>query len=225
MLLPQTALVVGASGGIGNALAALLESRGVEVLRWSRRHDGIDITNEQTIRTAAEGLGDRTLDWIVIATGQLSADGSHPERRFRELEPDRMADCFAVNTIGPALLIKHLSARLPRDRPSVVAALSARLGSIGDNNLGGWMSYRVAKAGLNQVIRCAHVELRRRHKQTVVLGLHPGTVDTDMTRRFHRGRTTASAAEAATNLVEVLLARTPADGGQIFDYAGERIPF
>lgn len=225
MDLPGTALVVGASGGIGHALAAHLEAHGVDVLRWSRRDDGLDITDESSIVSAVATLEEQTLDWVLIATGQLSADGSHPERRFRELDAARMADCFAVNTIGPALLIKHLAPRLPRDRPSVMAALSARLGSIGDNNLGGWMSYRVAKAGLNQVIRCAHVEVQRRCKQGVVVGLHPGTVDTAMTRRFHRGRTTATAAESAAQLVEVLRTRTPSDSGHIFDYAGKAIPF
>ncbi len=225
MLLPRTALVIGASGGLGNALCDVLEARDVQVLRWSRRMDGLDITDEASVVAAAEALGDQTLDWVVVATGQLAVDGQHPERRFRELDAQRMADCFAVNTIGPALLIKHLAARLPRDRPSVFAALSARLGSIGDNRLGGWMSYRVAKAALNQVLRCASVEIQRRHNQAVVVGLHPGTVDTAMTRRFHRGRTTASPAESAEQLVQVLLGLTPAESGQIFDYAGVQVPF
>ena len=225
MLLPRSALVVGASGGLGCALGDVLEARGVEVLRWSRRVDGLDITDEASIGSAVARLGDRTLDWVVIATGQLAADGQHPERRFRELDAQRMADCFAVNAIGPALLIKHLAGRLPRDRPSVLAALSARLGSIEDNRLGGWMSYRVAKAALNQVLRCASVEIQRRHKQAVVVGLHPGTVDTAMTRRFHRGRTTASAPESAAQLVQVLTALTPADSGRVFDYAGVPVPF
>lgn len=225
MSTPSTALVVGASGGLGAALCTVLEARGASVLRWSRRDDGIDITDEASIVAAAAGLGDAQLDWIIVATGVLASAGEHPERRFKDLSADRMAACFAANTIGPALLVKHLSPRLPRDRPSVFAALSARLGSIGDNHLGGWMSYRVAKAGLNQVVRCASIEVRRRHKQAVVVGLHPGTVDTAMTRRFHRGRTTATAPQSAVQLVDVLAGLGPADSGQIFDYAGEVVPF
>jgi len=225
MPMPQVALVVGASGGLGSALCAELERHGVEVLRWSRREDGLDITDEAAIETRVQALGGRTLDWVIIATGQLAEAGLHPERRFRELEAGRMAECFAVNAIGPALLIKHLAPLLPRDRPSVVAALSARLGSTGDNHLGGWMSYRVAKAALNQVVRCASIEIQRRHKQAVVVGLHPGTVDTPLTRRFHRGRTTASAPESAAQLVAVLEGLGPAESGFVYDYAGKVVPF
>ena len=220
----RTALVVGASGGLGHALGVALEARGYTVVRWSRTVDGLDITDEESIQAAVLGLGDIQLDRILIATGQLARPGGHPERRFRDLTADRMADCFAVNTIGPALLIKHLAPRLPRDRSSVLAALSARLGSIEDNRLGGWMSYRVAKAALNQVLRCASIEVRRKRKQAVVVGLHPGTVDTAMTRRFHRGRTTATAAESAAQLLDVLDRLAPADSGWVFDYAGVRVP-
>ena len=230
MPIPQTALVVGATGGIGAAICAELERRGSRVLRWSRRVDGLDITDEASIAAAVTRLQqslapDRSLEAVWVATGQLAIDGHHPERRFRDLTADRMAACFAVNSIGPALLLKHLAPLLPRDRPSAFVALSARLGSIGDNRLGGWMSYRVAKAALNQVIRCASIEVQRRHKQAVVVGLHPGTVDTAMTRAFHRGRTTATPEDCARQLVEVVDQLTPADSGHIYDYAGLRVPF
>ena len=225
MPLPRTALVVGASGGIGAALCAELESRGAQVIRWSRSVDGVDITDESSIEAATARLDGVQLDWIIVATGQLAVNGNHPERRFRDLSADNMATCFAVNAVGPALLIKHLAPHLPRDRPSAIAALSARLSSMEDNRLGGWMSYRVAKTALNQVLRCASIEVRRRHKQAVVVGLHPGTVDTDMTRAFHRGRTTAAPADCARQLVDVIDGLTPSDSGAIYDYAGLRIPF
>ena len=224
-MLPETALVVGASGGLGHAVSAELIARGVRVIRWSRRDDGVDITDEASIQRAAATLGEVRLDWIFVATGRLAGDDQHPERRFADLKLEQMATCMAVNAIGPALLIKHLSRFLPRDGSCVFAALSARLGSIEDNRLGGWMSYRAAKAALNQVLRCASVEMQRKRKQAVVVGLHPGTVDTEMTRRFHRGRTTATAEESARQLVDVLLGLTPRDSGRVFDYAGRRIPF
>jgi NAD(P)-dependent dehydrogenase (short-subunit alcohol dehydrogenase family) len=225
MELPRRALVVGATGGLGAALCAELEGRGVEVLRWSRSSTGLDLTDEGSIARAAAALEGQTLDWVIVATGMLAEEGHQPERRFAELDPARMARNYAVNAIGPALLIKHLQPRLPRDRPAAVAALSARLGSIGDNGLGGWMSYRAAKAGLNQLLRCASVELRRKRPQAIVVGLHPGTVDTPLTRRFHRGRTTATAAESARQLVNVVLGLGPEDSGGVFDYAGLPVPF
>ena len=227
MPLPRSALVVGASGGIGHALCEALQANGAQVHRWSRSLDGLDITDEASVEAAAARLRSAQVqpDWIVLATGQLAIQGQHPERRFADLAAENMASCFAVNTIGPALLIKHLAPFLPRDRPSALVALSARLGSIGDNRLGGWMSYRVAKAALNQVLRCASIEIQRRHKQAVVVGLHPGTVDTAMTRAFHRGRTTAAPDECARQLIEVIAALTPADSGQVYDYAGESVPF
>lgn len=225
MELPRRALVVGATGGLGAALCAELEGRGVEVLRWSRSATGLELTDEGSIARAAAGLEGQTLDWVIVATGMLAEEGEQPERRFAELDGAHMARSYAVNAIGPALLIKHLQPRLPRDRPAAVAALSARLGSIGDNGLGGWMSYRAAKAGLNQLLRCASVELQRKRPQAIVVGLHPGTVDTPLTRRFHRGRTTATAAESARQLVEVVLGLGPEDSGGVFDYAGLPVPF
>jgi NAD(P)-dependent dehydrogenase (short-subunit alcohol dehydrogenase family) len=225
MELPRRALVVGATGGLGAALCEELEARGAHVLRWSRSATGLELTDEGSIARAAAALEGQTLDWLFVATGMLAEEGRQPERRFAELDAARMAQNYAVNAIGPALLIKHLQHLLPRDRPAAVAALSARLGSIGDNGLGGWMSYRAAKAGLNQLLRCASVELRRKRPQAVVVGLHPGTVDTPLTRRFHRGRTTASAAESARQLVEVVLGLGPEHSGRVFDYAGLPVPF
>ncbi len=225
MPLPQTALVVGASGGLGAAIADHLAAAGTAVHRWSRATGGPDITDEASVAQAAAALGPATFDWILVATGVLAVDGHHPERRFAELDPARMAEAYAVNAIGPALLVKHLADRLPRGRPCAFAALSARLGSIGDNRLGGWMAYRAAKAGLNQILRCAAVEVARKRPAAVVVGLHPGTVETPLTRRFARGRFTATPPAAAAQLVGVLAALGPGDTGGVFDYAGAPVPF
>ena len=141
------------------------------------------------------------------------------------IDPQVMARVFAVNALGSALVLKHVSPKLTPSGRSVFATLSARLASIGDNGLGGWTSYRASKAALNQIIRCAAIELSRKRKQSVVVGLHPGTVETDMTRKFARGRYTASADEAAAQLLAVLDGLGPADSGGFFDYDGKTIPF
>lgn len=224
---PQSALVIGSSGGIGEALCALLESRGCVVTRLSRREHGLDLTDEDTIAAAAARLRDAgaAFDWIFDATGVLAVDGVDPERAFRQLDPAVMLRSFAINAMGPALLLKHFAELLHRGRPVAFATLSARLGSIGDNRLGGWMSYRASKAALNQYVRSAAVEIARRRPEAVVVSLHPGTVETEMSRAYARGRYTASASECAEQLVTVLAALTPAETGGFFAYDGQAIPF
>jgi NAD(P)-dependent dehydrogenase (short-subunit alcohol dehydrogenase family) len=160
-----------------------------------------------------------------VATGALGIDGVRPERAFKRLDPDVMARAFAINAIGPAMLVKHLAPKLPRDAPCFFAALSARIGSIGDNGLGGWMSYRAAKAALNQTLRCAALEMKRSHKQSVVVALHPGTIETNLTRDYARGRFTATADAAASQLLDVIEGLSPAQTGTFWDYAGKPIPW
>ncbi|ODN72113.1 C factor cell-cell signaling protein [Methylobrevis pamukkalensis] len=144
-----TALVIGASGGIGRALHARLaaDPRCGAALALSRDAGDFDLTDEASIAAAAERIrvAAGTLDLVFNATGALTLDGIGPEKTIRALDPAAMARQFAVNAIGPALLLKHLSPLLPKDRPSIFASLTARVGSIGDNRLGGWISYRAAK--------------------------------------------------------------------------------
>lgn len=225
MELPRRALVIGSSGTVGAALAAELRDRGARVDTLSRSEDGLDLADEASIEAAVAALDPGEIDWIVVATGILAVDGVDPERTMRRLDPAVMARAYAVNAIGPALLVKHLADRLPRDRDGVFAALSARIGSIDDNRLGGWMSYRASKAALNQLWRCASIEIRRKRKQACVVTLHPGTVESALTREYARGRFTATASESASQLVDVLVGLTPADSGGLFDYSGARIPF
>lgn len=227
MSAPTTALIIGASGGLGGALAAHLEGRGCVVHRLSRSVDGLEITDEASVAAAADRLRDRCVvpDWILVTTGALTVDGAQPERAFRFLEPAVMARSFAVNAIGPALLFKHFAPLLPRSHPSVFAALSARLASVGDNHLGGWISYRASKSALNQVLRCGSIELGRRWPHAVVVGLHPGTVETELSMPYARGRYTASPAEAAAQLVGVLEGLGRKDSGGLFAYDGQPIPW
>ena len=218
------ALVIGDSGGIGAAVARALAARGAEVRGLSRSRDGLDLTDEARVARAAAAL-EGPFDLILDATGALEIDGRGPEKALAQIDPAAMAAQFAVNAIGPALLLKHLHDRLPRDRRAVFATLSARVGSIGDNRLGGWISYRAAKAALNQIVRTAAVEIARKRPGAIVVALHPGTVATPLTARYAGAHPTVPPETAAENLLAVLDRLTPADTGGFFAWDGKAIPW
>jgi len=220
----QKALVIGASGGIGQALASALEQRGAEVARLSRSKDGLDVTDEASIAAAMARLSG-PFDTVLIATGALEIAGRGPEKTQRALTAEALMSQFAVNAIGPALLLKHLPVHLPKDEPCRVGVLSARVGSIGDNRLGGWNSYRAAKAALNQLLHCAAIEIARTHKQAVIVALHPGTVATDFTAKYVGQNPTVAPETAAQNLLSVLGTLAPAQSGGFYDWAGKPIPW
>ena len=220
----ERALIVGASGGIGSAVAAGLDASGAQVVRLSRREDGLDVTDEGSVE-AVLGALDPPFDLVLVATGALVVDGHEPEKSLRALTAKGLADQFALNAVGPALVLKHALRLLPRDRRAVFAALSARVGSIGDNRLGGWHSYRAAKAALNQILHGAAVELRRTHPEAIVLALHPGTVATGFTAKYAGHHPTVSPEEAAGNLLRVIKGATPEMSGGFHDYAGRGIPW
>lgn len=215
------ALVIGASGGIGAALVAALAQRG-EVVALSRRVDGLDVRDEASI-TEVLGALQGTFDITFVATGVL-AGASGPEKALRSVTAAAMAEQFAVNTIGPALVIKHMVRLLPKDRAARIGVLSARVGSIGDNALGGWYSYRASKAALNQVIRTASVEVARSHPLAVLAALHPGTVETAFTGGFP-AHDKVGPAVAAGNLLRVMSELTPAESGGFYDWAGKQVPW
>ena len=220
----KRALVIGASGGIGQALCAALAARGWQVTGLSRSADGLDVTDE---RSVAHHLGalEGPFQRILIATGALEIDGYTPEKALKHISYTGMATQFALNSIGPALVMKHALPLLPKDAPAVLAALSARVGSIGDNRAGGWHSYRASKAALNQIIRGAAIELGRSHPQAICVALHPGTVATRFTEKY-LGRHPAVAPDAAaTNLLQVIDGLTAAQSGQFFDWAGKPVPW
>ncbi len=224
---PYNAIVFGASGGIGAAIADRLrqDDRCRTLIALSRSEDGIDLTREDSVAAAAQRTTEKgaSFDLIFNAAGALEIDGVGPEKAMREIDPDVMARAFATNAVGGAVFLKHFLPLLARDRRAVFATLSARVGSIGDNALGGWMSYRASKAALNQIVRCASIEAGRANKQSVVIALHPGTIETRLTRKYAKGRYTASPQDAAKNLLSVCASRTPADTGGFFDYAGKEI--
>ena len=218
----KRALVIGASGGIGRALVANLLASGEQVIGLSRSADALDVTDEASIIKALATL-DGQFDTIIVATGALEIAAFKPEKSLRALDPLAMSAQFALNAIGPALVLKHALRFLPKDRPAHFAALSARVASIGDNALGGWYSYRAAKAALNQLIHSAAIEVARSHPQAIVALLHPGTVATGFGAAYIGNHPTVLPDQAAANVLGVLGALTPAETGGFFDWAGKRI--
>ncbi len=223
------AVVIGARGGIGAAVAAALEADprcgGVSTLA---RGDGalpFDVTSEASVAAAAARLKGEVgeIDLVFIATGALTINGRGPEKSFKELDPEVMQAAFAINALGPALAIKHFAPLLARRRRSAIAALSARVGSIGDNRLGGWTSYRASKAALNQILRCAAIELSRTHPKAVCAALHPGTVATALTAPYVGDRPVATPQAAADRLLSVLDGLGGSDSGGFFAYDGSAI--
>lgn len=220
-------VIIGASGGIGAALADIYESKGDKVLRLSRRESGLDLTAPESIAAAADALP-FSLERLVVATGVLHGEDLAPERSLRELEADRLQRSFLVNAIGPALVLRHFVPKLARSGRIEVALLSARVGSIADNRLGGWYGYRASKAALNQLVRTAAIEVVRSRPEAVMVALHPGTVDTAMSRPFQanvQAEKLFTTAHSAACLAEVLARLTPAESGGFFDWKGEPIPF
>lgn len=230
------ALVVGASGGLGAAFVAKLvgDPRYTQVIVWNRSAavasgekivaHSIDMRDESTIEAAAASLDE--VDLAIVATGLLHDGHLKPEKSWRSLTPSAMIRAFEINTIGPALVAKHVLPHLPRGRRAVFAALSARVGSISDNRLGGWHSYRASKAALNQLIRCFSIELSLKRPLAICVGLHPGTVDTDLSKPFQGGVPNdklLAPEQSALRLLSVLDGLTPAQSGRVYDSAGAEI--
>ena len=222
----MSTVVVGATGGIGSALAEALEERGEPVLRLGRRTTpALDLLDEASIAACAAAAGPG-LRLVIDATGFLHDDRFQPEKTLRALDPAHMAYSFAVNATGPALLMKHFLPLLAREERAVFATLSARVGSISDNNLGGWYSYRAAKAALNQIMRTASIELARTRRQAIVVALHPGTVDTGLSGPFAKaGLELQTPRQSADRLLAVMEGLTPAQTGLLFDHHGKPILF
>lgn len=225
-----TAIVLGSSGGIGAALLEQLRTGGEysEVIGFSRHSTpALDMQDPSSIeRVAAHAIARGELRLIINTTGFLHTAGSGPERSWRDLNPDYLMQAFAVNAIGPALLMKHLLPHLPRAGRAVFATLSARVGSIGDNRLGGWYGYRASKAAMNQFVRTASIELRRRSPDAICVALHPGTVATPLSAPFIReGLELQTPATAAQRLLQVIAQLTPADSGGFFDHRGTVVPW
>ncbi|MBY8975988.1 SDR family NAD(P)-dependent oxidoreductase [Rhodobacteraceae bacterium NNCM2] len=219
----RRALVIGATGGIGAALTAALVGRGAEVRTLSRRQDGLDVTDATSVDRVL-GAQSGPFDLILVTIGILAPEDLAPEKSLSQIDAGAMAEVLAINTIGPALILRHVPRLLPRQGRSVVAVLTARVGSIGDNQLGGWYSYRASKAAANQIIRTAAIEIGRTHREAAVIALHPGTVATPFTESYPGHRKVAPET-AAENLMRVIDGIGPEQSGSFFDWAGKEVPW
>ncbi|TRD12524.1 SDR family NAD(P)-dependent oxidoreductase [Erythrobacter insulae] len=236
---PRTAAIFGSTGGIGRALCEALVSRGCETVYCGSR-DGsapagphftpfaFDLADEASIKAAAQMMTAQPPEMVIVATGILTLpDGTGPERTYKRLDPDVMAQVFALNTIGPAMIAKHMLRLMPRSDRFVFSAISARVGSISDNGLGGWHSYRASKAALNMLLKNFALEVARTHPEGIVAGLHPGTVDSALSVPFQANLPDGQLTEpdqAAANLLDVLAGLNPANSGRVFDFKGEEVP-
>lgn len=236
---PARACVIGSTGGIGGALVdALAHHSNVQSVyalsRTGASHSSpnvknltFDFLNEASIIAAAETLREAgPFDLIIVATGLLQGEGIAPEKSLRALDLEQLRKSFDVNTFGPAVTAKHFLPLLRRDDKAVFAALSARVGSISDNRLGGWYAYRAAKAALNQIIKTLAIETARRFPQQVIIGLHPGTVDTELSKPFQANvpeGTLFTPDYSAQKLLAVIDAVSADQSGALFAWDGKVI--
>jgi NAD(P)-dependent dehydrogenase (short-subunit alcohol dehydrogenase family) len=222
------ALVIGASGGIGAALVAALrdDPRCAAVIGLSRSSQpALDLADAASIeRAAAKVAGQGSFHLIINAAGVLHGSNFMPEKRLADLDYDQMLSTFQANTFGPALLLRHFCGLLDRQR-GVFAMLSAKVGSIGDNRLGGWYSYRASKAALNMLIKTASIEVRRSQPNAVLLALHPGTVNSRLSGPFRGAEIGRPATDAAQDLLRVIDGLRPDASGSFHAYSGEELPW
>jgi NAD(P)-dependent dehydrogenase (short-subunit alcohol dehydrogenase family) len=222
------ALVIGAGGAIGSAFVDTLRAdpRCAVVHGLSRDSDPpVDYGDEASLAAAAAQMrGAGPFHVIVVATGVLHTESAQPEKRLGDLNMAAMQQVFLLNTFGPALVLRHFAPLLDREW-SLMALLSAKVGSIGDNRLGGWYSYRASKAALNMMVKTASIEMRRTHPGAAIVAMHPGTVSSALSRPFRGDEIGRPAAQAAAEMWQALQTLTPEDTGSFVAYDGQRLPW
>lgn len=229
----KTAVIIGASGGIGSAMADVLEQEDqynqvIKLSRGSKSPIKLDLSSEHSIALAADWLQEQGIkpNLVFVATGLLHDGQQGPEKSMRDLNKDWMQENYQINAIGPALIAKHFLPLMPKDDVTIFAAMSARVGSISDNRLGGWYGYRAAKAALNMIVRNLSIEWTRKNKRSIIVALHPGTVATGLSKPFQSNVPPGKlfdAERAALQLLDVLDGLKPVDTGKIFAWDGEEI--
>lgn len=230
MLLPKNIAIMGASGAIGEAFTERLSQRYPNASLYTFSREGahhIDYASEESIAAAAKiASTTNPIDMVIVANGILHDGEIMPEKSLRDVSAEKFHHLFAANTITPALIAKYFLPQLNRDGVSIFAALSARVGSITDNQLGGWYAYRASKAALNMIIKNAAIEISRHNKKAIIVGLHPGTVDSFLSKPF-QGNVPAgklfAPKDAVEKLLDVLETLTPEHTGKCFDWRGGEI--
>ncbi len=233
--------VIGATGGIGQALIQQLTNMpGIGyIYAYSRTYPDalsaianlsyspLDYANEQSIADAAAALGKTRLDVVIVATGVLHGENFTPEKSIRSLQPESFEEVFQLNTLGPMLVAKHFLPYMNKNNKTAFTAISARVGSISDNRLGGWYSYRASKAALNMMLKGLANECRVRYPDLIVAGLHPGTVNTSLSEPFQKNVPSDklfSAEQSASYLLKVIDNLDKQDSGKVFAWDGKEIP-
>ena len=235
--------IFGASGGIGSQfLERYKEEPNNRIFAFSRQaidsertgesqqvsYVHLDFENESTIAEALNQVPkDISFDLVLVCTGILHSEQWMPEKSYSRISMDQMLSTFQVNTFGPALIAKYFLPKLNRQSRSVFAFFSARVGSISDNRLGGWYSYRASKSALNMMIKCLSIETERKNKHAIIVGLHPGTVETNLSAPFQSGVAEGklfSKEQSVSYLSEVINGLTPSDTGKVFAWDGAEIP-
>ncbi|WP_417454536.1 SDR family NAD(P)-dependent oxidoreductase [Kiloniella sp.] len=232
-------VVFGGSGAIGAALVQQLskENPSAQLHVFSRRvpdyslsqmtYYTLDFLNEEQLEEHARMIK-QSIDLLIVATGTLHDKDRKPEKSLRELTSEKLMELYTVNTIGPAMIAKHFLPKLNRKSRSIFAAISARVGSIEDNRLGGWYAYRMSKSALNMFLKTASIELKRTHKNAMVIGLHPGTVDSELSKPFQSNvpkEKLFTPDYSAGKLLSVIKGVTSSDSGQIIAWDGQVIPY
>jgi NAD(P)-dependent dehydrogenase (short-subunit alcohol dehydrogenase family) len=222
------ALIIGSTGTIGSAFMELLQDKSTckEVMGLSRQSPHpIDYQNPHSIEIAAKSLVDAGPFQLIINTiGVLHTDHWMPEKRLDDLNSDQLMELMKINAIGPALTIRHFSKLLDPSN-SVMVTLSAKVGSIEDNRLGGWYSYRASKAALNMLIKTASIELARTKPNTALIALHPGTVNSRLSKPFRGEQIGRPPLDAASDMLQLIESLNKEDSGSFISYSGERLPW
>ncbi len=216
-------MIIGSSVGIGRAVATTMSARGQSVTELSRKKNGFDVTDPVSVDSGLGGL-EGVFDLILVASGILAPPGAGPEKSLEQIDAAAMARVMAVCAIGPALILRHANRLLPARGRCVVAVLTARVGSIGDNRLVGWYAYRSSQAAANQIVHTAAIEIDLKRREVVVVALHPGTVATPFPEAYP-GHRKVPAQAAAQSLLSVLDGFAPAQSGGFFDWAGAEVPW
>tara|TARA_B100001287_G_scaffold118592_1_gene99834 strand:+ start:567 stop:1307 length:741 start_codon:yes stop_codon:yes gene_type:complete len=232
--------VIGSSGGLGNAFVQTLEKEDNigSIFAMSRKrsanyghkveHINIDLEDEESIIRASEQIDPKTIDLVIVATGILQNSDVTAEKRISQIDSDAILKVFKINAVGPMLVMKHFLKLINPSSRSIFAFLSAKVGSISDNQLGGWPSYRTSKAALNMLIKTASIETKRTHPNCITVTLHPGTVDTNLSKPFQRGVPSDklfSPEYAVENLLNVIDNLSEENIGQFISWDGELLKF